>query len=74
MDSQAKQFVVCWFSIIVFLSYYFLEFDKFIFSFQDIYNSQLNERYRDDSLTPLDLDPSLWLEAGWSDGPDRNKV
>jgi hypothetical protein len=32
MDNRAQHFVVCWFSTI-FLSYYFLEFDEFIFSF-----------------------------------------
>jgi len=31
IDSQAQQFVVCWFSTIFFLSYYFLEFDEFVF-------------------------------------------
>jgi hypothetical protein len=25
-------------------------------------------------LTHLDLDPDLWLEAGLSGGPDRNRV
>jgi hypothetical protein len=37
-DSRAQHFVVCWFTIIFFLSYYLLEFDEFIFSFSgDIY-------------------------------------
>jgi len=28
----------------------------------------------DDHLTHLNLDPDLWLEAGLSGGPDRNRV
>jgi hypothetical protein len=28
----------------------------------------------DDHLTHLDLDPDLWLEAGLSGEPDRNRV
>lgn len=62
------------FNIFFFLSYYFLEFDEFNFSFQDSYNNRLNKRYGDDHLTYLDLDPDLWLEAGSSSGPDRNQV
>jgi hypothetical protein len=33
VDSQAQRFMVCWFSTIFFLSYYLIEFDKFIFLF-----------------------------------------
>jgi hypothetical protein len=33
VDSRAQHFVVCWFLTIFFLSYYFFEFDEFIFSF-----------------------------------------
>jgi len=31
MDSRAQHFMVYWFPIIFFLSYYFLKFDEFIF-------------------------------------------
>jgi hypothetical protein len=44
------------------------------FSFQDTYNSQLKERYGDDLSTHSDLDLDLWLEAGSSGGPNRNRV
>jgi hypothetical protein len=57
-----------------FLSYYFLEFDQFIFSLQETYNNWLKERYRDDPSTYLDIDSDLWLEVGSSNGPDRNWV
>jgi hypothetical protein len=53
------------------ISFNFLQFDEFIFSFQDTYNSRLKERYGDDPSTDLDLDLDLWLEAGSSSGPDR---
>jgi hypothetical protein len=67
--------MVCWFSTIFFLSYYFLEFYEFIFfSFQDAYNSQLKVRYGNNSLTHQDLDPDLWFEAGSSDRLDRNQM
>jgi hypothetical protein len=66
--------VVHWFSTIFFLSYYFLEFDDFIFYFQETYNSQLKERYEDDPSTHPDFDPNLWLETGSSGGLDRNWV
>jgi hypothetical protein len=56
----------------LFLSYYFLEFDEFIFSFQDTYNSRLKEKYENEPLTHPDLDPDLWLEVGSSGGPDKN--
>jgi len=74
MDSRAKHFVVCWFSIFFLSSYYFLEFDEFIFSFQDTYNSQLKKRYEDDSLTHPDLNLNLWLEVRSFSGSDRNRV
>jgi hypothetical protein len=47
----------------VFLSYYLLEFDEFIFSFQETYNNRLKERYEDDPSIYLDIDPDLWLKA-----------
>jgi len=57
-----------------FLSYHFIEFNEFIFSFQDIYNSRLKEIYEDNLSTHLDLDSDLWLKARSSGGPDRNQV
>ena len=72
MDSRAQHFVICWFSTIFFLSYYFLESDEFIFPIQDTHNNQLKERYGDDSSTSLNLDPDLWLKAKLSNEPDRN--
>ena len=74
VDSWAQHFVVCGFSTIFFLSYYFLEFDKFNFSFHDTYNNRLKERYTDDLSTFLNLNPNLWLEARSSDWPDINRV
>jgi len=74
VNSQAQHFVICWFSIIFFLSYFFLEFDEFIFSFQKTYSNQLKERYEDDLLTHSDINPYLWLEAGSFDGPNGNQV
>jgi len=44
------------------------------FSFNDTYNSQLNEKYRDNPLTHLDLDTDLRLEVGSSSGGDKNRV
>jgi hypothetical protein len=38
------------------------------------HNSRLRERYEDDPLTHLDFDADLWMEAGLSGEPDRNKV
>jgi hypothetical protein len=57
-----------------FVSYYFLEWNIMIsfFNFQETYNSQLRERYRDDPSTHLDFDLDLWMEAGSSGGPDKN--
>jgi hypothetical protein len=55
VDSQAQHFVVCWFSIIFFLSYYLLEFDDFIFYFQETYSSRMKERYVDNHLTHPDI-------------------
>jgi hypothetical protein len=57
-----------------FLSYYFLSFDEFIFSFQDMCNSQLKEKYGDDPSTHPDLDLDLWLEVGLSGRFDRNQM
>ena len=56
------------------LSYCFLEFDKFIFSFQYTYNSRLKEGYGDDLSAHPDLNPNLCLEAGSSGGPDIIRV
>ena len=59
-----------------FVSYYFLELNLMIsfFNFQETYNSRLRERYKDDPLTHLYFNTDLWMEAGLSDGPDRNRV
>jgi hypothetical protein len=43
----------------VFLSYYLLEFDEFIFSFQETYNNRLKERYEDDPSIHPDINPDL---------------
>jgi hypothetical protein len=59
VNSRAQYFVVCWFSIIFFLSYYFLEFNEFIFYFHDTYNSSWKERYKDDPSTHPDIDLNL---------------
>jgi hypothetical protein len=39
------------FQLFFLVSYNFLEFDKFIFSFQHTYNNRLKERYEDNPLT-----------------------
>jgi hypothetical protein len=70
MDNWAQHFVVCWFSTIFLLSYNFLQFDEFIFSFQDTYNNCLNKRNGDDPSTH----PDLWLEARSFGEPYRNRV
>jgi hypothetical protein len=74
IDSRDQHFLVRWFSIIFFLSYYLLEFDDFIFYFHETYNSWLKERHGDDPSINPDFDLDLWLEARSSDGPDRNRV
>jgi len=74
MNCRAQHFMISWFLTIFFLSYYFLEFDEFIFSSQDTYNSWLKERYEDHPLTHSDLDLDLWLETGSSGGLYRNQV
>jgi len=56
-DSRAQHFVVCWFTIIFFLSYYLPEFDEFVF--QETYISRLKDRYGEDSATHLDIDSDL---------------
>jgi hypothetical protein len=66
---------LCWyvgFQPYFFLIYYFLEFDEFIFSFQETYNSQLKERYGDDPSTHPNINFNLWLEAGSFGGLARN--
>jgi len=59
-----------------FVSYYFywIEYDDYFFHFQETCNSWLRERYGDDPLTHLDLDPKLWMEVGSSGGPYKNRV
>jgi hypothetical protein len=42
-----------------FLNYYLLEFDEFIFYFQETYNNRLKERYKNDSSIYSDIDPDL---------------
>ena len=74
MDSRAQHFVLCWFSIIFFLSYYLLEFDEFIFYFYKTYNSRLKERYKNNPSIYSDIYPDLWLETRLSDESDRNPV
>jgi hypothetical protein len=56
------------------LLFSWIEFDGFFFNFQETYNSQLREIYRDDFLTHPDFNPDLWMEAGSSGGPDKNRV
>ena len=34
----------------------------------------MRERYGDDPLTHPEFDPDLWMEAGSSGGPDKNRV
>jgi hypothetical protein len=71
IDNQAQHFVVRWFwTIFFFLSYYFLEFDDFIFYFQETYNNRLKKRYMDDPSTH----PDLWLEAWLYGEPNKNRV
>jgi len=43
-------------------------------NFQETYNSRLRERYGDNPSTHPDFDPDLWMEAGSSGGPDKNRV
>lgn len=43
-------------------------------NFQETYNSRLRERYGDNPSTHPDFDLDLWMEAGSSDGPDKNRV
>ena len=62
--------MVCWFLNIFFLSYYFFEFDEFIFSFQNIYKQSVEGELCDDFLIHLDL----WLKIGLFDGPGKNPV
>ncbi|XP_052310216.1 uncharacterized protein LOC127905507 [Populus trichocarpa] len=42
--------------------------------FVETYNSRLRERYGDNPSTHPDFDPDLWMEAGSSGGPDKNRV
>jgi len=43
-------------------------------NFQETYNSRLRERYGDNPSTHPDFNPDLWMEAGSSGGPDKNRV
>ena len=54
----------------------FIELNMMItfFYFQETYNNRLRETYGDDPSTHLEFDPDLWMEAGWSGGPDKNQV
>jgi hypothetical protein len=56
------------------LLFSWIEFDDFLFNFQETFNNRLRERYGDDHSTHLDFDPNLWMEAGLSSVPDRNRV
>ena len=72
IDSQAHHLWFVGFQCFLFLSYYFL---KFTYSFfQDIYNTRLKERYVNNPLTHPNLNPNLWLKAGYNGGPDRNHM
>jgi len=62
------------FQSLFFLCYYFLEFDEFIFCFQDTYNNRLKEKYMDNPSTLLDIDLDLWLKTWLSYGLDTNQV
>ncbi|XP_073259847.1 uncharacterized protein [Populus alba] len=42
--------------------------------FVETYNNRLRERYGDDPSTHPEFDPDLWMEAGSSGGPDKNRV
>jgi len=46
----------------------------FLKKFQETYNSQLRERYKDDLSTHPGFDPDLWMEVGSSGEPDKNQV
>ena len=70
MNNRAQKFMISWISII-FLSYYFL---KLLNIFQGTYNTWLQERYKDDFSTHLELNPDLWMKARSSSGLDRNWV
>jgi len=59
-----------------FISYYFLKLNMMnsFFNFQETYNSQLRERYRDNPSTHPDFDLDLWMKVGSSGGSDKNWV
>lgn len=42
--------------------------------FKETYNTRLQKRCEDNSLTHPELDPGLQIKAGSSDGPYRNQV
>ena len=46
----------------------------FYYYFQETYNNRLRETYGDDPSTHPEFDPDLWMEAGSSGGPDKNRV
>jgi len=45
-----------------------------LFFFQETYNTQLQERHKEDHLTFLELNLDLWLEVGLFGGPNKNKI
>jgi len=53
---------------------YWIEYDDYLFYFQETYNNQLRERYEDDMLTHPEFDPDLWMEVRSLGGPDKNRV
>ena len=60
-----------------FVSYYYvywIEYDDYFFYFQETYNNRLRETYGDDPSTHPEFDPNLWMKAGSSGGPDKNRV
>ena len=53
----------------------FIELNMMItFFFQETYNNRLRETYGNDPSTHPKFDPDLWMEAGSSGGPDKNRV
>jgi len=76
-SSWIAEFSTLWyvsFQPFILLSYNFIQFDEFIFSFYDIYNTCLKEKYGDNPLTHPNLNPDLWLEARSSGRANKNWV
>ena len=59
-----------------FVSYYFswIEYDDFLFYFQETNNNWWRERYGDNPSTHPDFIPDLWMEVGLSSEPNTNWV